>query len=158
MKTLYKTVLATYVLGLLWLVLFKFSVDIPGVLDHQMRSLSLIPFTGGAKEMMSNLVVFIPLGLLLSVNFKRADFWQKLAFISIFSLAVELIQFVLAIGVSDITDVITNTLGGSLGLALYDFNNKYMDTEQQNRCIIMVVMFLLILVMMLRFFVFRVRY
>ena len=34
-----------------------------------------------------------------------------------FSLAVEIIQFALAIGVTDITDIITNTLGGFIGLA-----------------------------------------
>jgi glycopeptide antibiotics resistance protein len=70
---------------LLWLVLFKLSLDVPSVLDYQMRSLNLIPFAGfsrgNSRQMIDNLVVFIPLGLLLSVNIKRANLWRKLAFV-----------------------------------------------------------------------------
>jgi glycopeptide antibiotics resistance protein len=161
-KLVSKTVLAFYLLILLWLVLFKFSFDISAVLDHQMRSLNLIPFAGSSldnlREKIDNLVVFIPFGLLLSVNLKRINLWRKLTFVFIFSLAVETLQFVLAIGVADITDVITNTLGGLLGLMLYDVGNKYVDTEKRDRFIVAAGTILLATLLLLRFFVFKVRY
>lgn len=163
MKTLSKIALALYLLTLLWLVLFKFSFDLPSVvLDHQSRSLNLIPFAGASqdnlREMVSNLVVFIPFGLLLSVNLKRANFWRKVFFIFIFSLVVEVIQFILAIGTTDITDVITNTFGGLLGLVLYDLGKKYVNSEKLDRFIVVAGMILLILLILLRVFFLRVKY
>jgi glycopeptide antibiotics resistance protein len=53
----------------------------------------------------------------------------------IFSVAVEIIQYIFAIGATDITDVITNTLGGFIGLGLYTLSNKYINTEKLDRVI-----------------------
>lgn len=108
--------------------------------------------------MIENFVVFIPFGLLLSVDFKRTGFWQKLSFIFALSLAVEILQFVFAIGVTDVTDIITNTLGGLFGLVLYSLGKKYIDAKKIDRLIVITVAVLLILFILLRLFVFRVRY
>ena len=85
MKPLFKTVFIIYLLVLSWLVFFKFSYDIVSVImHHQTRSLDLIPFSGaegGWKTMLANVIVFIPFGLLLSVNFKRISLWRKLIFV-----------------------------------------------------------------------------
>jgi glycopeptide antibiotics resistance protein len=163
MKILSKTVFSLYLLTLLWLVLFKFSFDLASVLlDYQSRSLNLIPFAGfsqgSLREMIDNLIVFIPLGLLLNVNFKQVAFWPKLAFVFVFSLAAEVIQFVFAIGTTDITDVIMNTLGGLVGLAFYSLGKKYIDIEKLDRFIVIVGVILLVAFILLRTFVFRVRY
>ncbi|MDN5274963.1 MAG: glycopeptide antibiotics resistance protein [Candidatus Saccharibacteria bacterium] len=162
MKPLPKVVLAVYLLILLWLVLFKFSSDFSSVLlDHQMRSLNLVPFAGsswGLSEMISNVVVFVPFGLLLSVNFKRITVWRKLIYIFIFSVIVEALQFILAIGVTDITDVITNTLGGFLGLMLYTLGAKCVDKEKQDWFLVVAGVILLTILILLRFLVFKVRY
>jgi glycopeptide antibiotics resistance protein len=140
-KSLAKILFAVYLLLLLWLILFKFSFA-SYILDDQTRSLNLIPFAGFSRdhlrEMIYNLVVFVPFGLLLGVNLKRASFWRRLALIFFFSLAVEMIQFVFAIGVTDITDVITNTSGGFLGLMLYAVSNRYVDKEKLDRFIVVV--------------------
>ena len=151
MKSLSKIVLALYLLFLLWLVLFKFSLNLSSVLDHQTRSLNLIPFAASSslREIIYNFVVFIPFGLFLSVNLKRATFWQRLALVCIFSLAVEITQFVFAIGATDITDVITNTLGGYLGLLLYDLSNKYVNNEKLDRFIAVAGTLLLIVFILL---------
>ena len=163
MKSLSKTVFVLYLFTLLWLVLFKFSFDLPSVLlDHQTRSLNLIPFVAASgdnsRELIDNFVVFIPFGLLLSVNLKQTNFWRKLTFVFVFSLAAEVIQFVLAIGTTDITDIFTNTLGGLFGLALYDFSKKYIDDEKLDRFIVIVGAILLILFLLFRFLILRVRY
>jgi glycopeptide antibiotics resistance protein len=138
-KSLSKTLLGLYSLLLLWLVLFKLSFDIPAVLGHGTRSLNLVSFAGyagGRSEMITNLVVFIPLGLLLSINFKRTSFRRKLAFVFLLSVASEVVQYILAIGITDITDVITNTLGGFIGLALYSLTGKHVDNEKLDRFIV----------------------
>ena len=153
MKSLAKALLALYLLILVWLVLFKFTLDLSPIPDYQTRSLNVIPFAGlsrnNLRETIYNFVVFIPFGLLLSVNLKRANFWRRLAIILGFSLAAEMIQFVFAIGVTDITDVITNTAGGFLGLILYDLLNTVVDTKKLDRSIVIAGTILLALFVLL---------
>jgi glycopeptide antibiotics resistance protein len=145
-KILAKGLLASYILVLIWLVLFKFTFHISKILHHNHRSLNLVPFGAPSMvngridymEMVFNCLFFIPFGLLLSVNFKRAGFVPKLAFIMVFSISAELIQYIFAIGASDITDVITNTAGGFLGLIIYGLSNKFINTEKLDRIVITV--------------------
>jgi glycopeptide antibiotics resistance protein len=145
-KILSKGLLVLYLVTLTWLVLFKLTFNISRVLNYHHRSLNLIPFAAPKivngridfGEIILNCVFFIPFGLLLSVNFKKVGFLPKLAFILVFSVTAELIQFIFAIGATDITDVITNTVGGFLGLKLYDLSNKYINTEKLDRVIISV--------------------
>lgn len=137
MKLLSKTVLIVYLLFLLWLVLFKFSLHIFETFDFHIRGLSLIPFAevtqNNWRDIVYNFLFFIPFGLLLSVSLKRATFRRKLGYIFFFSLAVEIIQFIFAIGITDITDVIANTAGGLVGLALYSLNHKHFDSKKLDR-------------------------
>jgi glycopeptide antibiotics resistance protein len=109
-------------------------------------------------EMIFNLVIFILFGLLLNVNFKQTSFRKKLATIFLFSLSAEIIQYILAIGRSDITDIITNTFGGWLGLELYDQASKYTSTEKLDKFIAIAGTFLFTLLLLFRFFIFRVKY
>jgi glycopeptide antibiotics resistance protein len=143
-KILSRGLLALYLLVLIWLVLFKLTFHISSLLNHHHRSVNLIPFAAPSMvhgsinygEMIMNCVFFIPFGLLLSVNFKEIRFASKLTFIMGFSLTAELTQYFFAIGATDITDVITNTLGGLIGLLLYDVSNKYIMSEKLDRVII----------------------
>ena len=162
MKILSRTLLAAYILTLLWLVLFKFSFDLPGVLDYQQRSLNLVPFVdyfrGNVRETIDNFVVFIPFGLLLGVTYKQISFKRKLASILIFSLAVEAIQYALAIGTTDVTDIITNTLGGLFGLAIYGLAKRYAGDKWLDRIIVVIGSFLLVSLLLYRILVIHVRY
>ena len=143
-KILPRGLLVLYLVILIWLVLFKLKFNISSILNYHHRSLNLIPFAApsvinGAVnygEMILNCVFFIPFGLLLNVNFKKEGFLHKLGFILGFSVAAELIQYIFGIGATDITDVITNVLGGFLGLKLYDISSKYINNEKLDRAII----------------------
>jgi glycopeptide antibiotics resistance protein len=108
--------------------------------------------------MIDNVIVFIPFGLFLSANFKQVTLWQKLVAIFAFSFVIEIVQYVLAIGAADITDVITNTFGGFIGLVLYKQLNDHIDKEKLDQCVATVILVLLIVLMLLRMLVFRVRY
>ncbi|MBC7915440.1 MAG: VanZ family protein [Pyrinomonadaceae bacterium] len=100
------------------------------------RSINLIPFYSirsyifGSSEIVKrfafgnvvgNIVLFIPLGIYLPLfkNDKRVI--TNLLFIFIVSLFVEIIQGLLAIGASDIDDIILNCLGGCIGILVYKF-------------------------------------
>ena len=138
---------------LIWLVLFKLKFNFTPALNYHHRSLNLIPFAAPSivhgeinyGEMVMNCVFFIPFGLLLNVNFKKTGFLSKIAFILGFSLTAELIQYIFAIGASDITDVITNTFGGFLGLTIYNVSNRYINNEKLDWAIISVGLLLFVL-------------
>lgn len=148
MKSLSKTLLILYVLILAWLVLFKFAPDLSAALN-QTSSLNLVPFADFSprnfRDVAYNFAIFIPLGLLLSVNFKQISFWRKLAIVFSFSFVAETIQYIFAIGATDITDVITNTLGGLSGLAMYSLGKKFIDSKKLDQFIVIVGAFLIVL-------------
>jgi glycopeptide antibiotics resistance protein len=143
-KRLSRGMLALYLVMLIWLVPFKLTFNISAIFDHHRRNLNLIPFASNFGEMILNCIFFIPFGLLLSVNFKKAGFITKLAFITLFSLMAELIQYIFAIGAADITDLITNTFGGFLGLTVYGLGNKYISHKRLDRVIISIGAFLFV--------------
>ena len=138
---------------MIWLVQFKLKFNISSILNYHHRSLNLIPFAAPSMvngsinfgEMILNCIFFIPFGLLLNVNFKKTGFIPKIIFILGFSVAAELSQYIFAIGATDITDVITNTFGGFLGLVLYDVSKKYINNEKLDRLIIVMGMLLFVL-------------
>lgn len=114
-----------YLALLVWIVLFKQQFSIHDL--DTVRSINLIPFyydkdVGTAfhlKEVLENLLLFVPMGIYLQMLLSKWRFHGKLIIIAGTSLLLEMVQYVLAIGRSDITDLLTNTAGGFLGLALY---------------------------------------
>lgn len=116
---------AIYLVVLTWMILWKMSVSWPEFGQH--RSINLIPFGGSVivngklyfNEIWMNVLAFIPLGLytgLLRPNWP-AGAWC-LTGLEV-SLLFEILQYILGIGATDITDVITNTVGGILGVLLF---------------------------------------
>ena len=71
-------------------------------------------------NLLGNVVVFMPLGLLLPIISKRTRGFIKILFITMLSsLAAEATQLYLRVGSFDIDDIILNTLGGILGYLIY---------------------------------------
>jgi len=139
-KSLARILLAVYLVILAWLVLFKFSIHLATVLHYGKRSLNFVPFSktsGSSSQSVENVLIFVPFGLLLSVNFKWMGFWSKLLIVFGASIAAETIQYIFAIGATDVTDVIANTLGGLTGLVGYDLSIRYINQESLDRFIVL---------------------
>jgi glycopeptide antibiotics resistance protein len=100
--------------------------------------------------MIMNCLFFIPFGLLLNINFKKVGFLPKLAVIFGFSVTAELLQYIFAIGATDITDLITNTFGGFLGLTTYDLCNKYITSRKLDKSVIALGILLVTVFMLMR--------
>ena len=113
-------VFSVYFILLIWLVLFKFATNLSEL--PSIRSINLIPFyynqetNTHLREVLYNIIVFVPLGVYLQI-FKKE--WKKatkcMGVIGI-SFLFEVVQFIFAIGASDVTDLIGNTLGGIVGI------------------------------------------
>ncbi len=55
---------------------------------------------------------------------RRMELYKKVIPIFITSLAFETLQYIFALGASDITDLIGNTLGGIIGIAVFMLLSK----------------------------------
>jgi len=108
---------AVYLAVLVWVVLWK--AHLPFIGRDDMREIKLVPFVSGEGygfsdpyEVLANLLLFVPLGIYLgALGVKGA-----VPIVVGTSLALEVAQFVLATGSSDVTDVVVNTVGGLIGL------------------------------------------
>lgn len=125
-----------YIFLVIWIILFKLAISIDQL--PQFRSINLIPFyypnktTYQIREVLDNLIIFIPFGLYLktlNIDSKRTVF---LGFL--FSFSLELSQYIFCIGASDITDLITNTTGALVGVGIY-FLLKKIFKDKTNKII-----------------------
>ena len=128
-KTFSLFVFIIYLLLLIWLVLFKFSTSLSQL--PNIRSLNFIPFYYAQetpfhlKETMYNFVIFIPLGMFLQLFKSNRKIIFKILIVLLVSLTFELTQYVFSIGASDITDIITNTSGGLIGIIIIILAKKF---------------------------------
>ncbi len=126
-KRISYVVFGIYFLLLVWLILFKFSTNLHDL--PYIRNINLIPFGDSAvingkisfKEILWNILVFIPLGVYISIFKQNWTFAKKAVPCFLLSLLFEITQYVFAIGASDITDIIGNTSGGIIGIAVFLF-------------------------------------
>ena len=75
-----------------------------------------------------NIAFFVPLGLFFAYFFPKLRTWRRMPIAALgVSFFLELMQWVFQTGVSDVDDLILNTLGGCIGFALWRFwtNRKH---------------------------------
>lgn len=116
-----------YILFLLWNILFKYvsPIELFSSQREFHRSINLIPFNDiingyyNQLDIVGNIILFIPLGIYISMFLNNSKIYKKIGVIVLISLAFEVSQYIFAIGASDITDIITNTIGGIIGVGIY---------------------------------------
>ncbi|WP_231702714.1 VanZ family protein [Desulfocucumis palustris] len=131
-NTLTLVLFAVYLLALVWLILFKLQFSI-AVMDEG-RVVNLIPLLGSFddngvirfSEIRNNILAFIPLGIYIWMLKAPWPFAKKVLATVVLTLAFEITQFIFAIGRADITDVLSNTLGGVIGIGIYALLFKLM--------------------------------
>lgn len=114
-----------YLAAVTAVILFKFPFR--GDAFGSTRVIELIPFYVAEikdisffrSNLLYNFLFFVPFGLFICLLKPDWAFAKKIAPIALLSLLFEVLQFILGIGISDITDLITNTAGGALGIGLY---------------------------------------
>lgn len=86
-------------------------------------------FGSAVKDYLQNILLFIPLGISLAAIYERKQRNTLLILIiclisAMVSTAVEITQFCLPVRISNLTDIIYNSLGGTLGGVLYCWRSK----------------------------------
>ncbi len=125
-KKMTKILFIIYVFFLSWVILLKMQVDF-SIFQMQRRTINLIPFAASVitngrldlSEILFNIAAFVPFGVYISMLKPNWSFLKKIAPAFLCSFIYEALQYAAGIGASDITDLIGNTLGGALGIALY---------------------------------------
>lgn len=124
-RTFLGGLLAAYMILLVWIVVFKLQQPSVGPADA--LTLKLVPFiaadglgSNAPRELLANVIIFVPLGVLLGAMAPKVPWWTKACAIVAVSVALECAQFALAVGASDLTDVLMNGAGGLIGLVLVE--------------------------------------
>ncbi|MFE5336700.1 VanZ family protein [Isoptericola sp. NPDC056573] len=114
---------AAYLALVAWTVLWK--LDVPFTGEAGERVVKLVPFAATAHagasepvELVLNLVIFLPFGVYLGLLAPSWPWWRAAATLAGASALLEVAQYVLAVGSSDVTDVVVNTAGGLAGLGV----------------------------------------
>ncbi len=116
-----------YIFLLTWIIVFKFRIDIRNL--RYLRTINLIPFKENAlKEILINIFLFIPYGMYLRELTKKKSL--TVGIIILTSFIFEVLQYILHIGISDITDVMMNTLGGMVGILLISILEKKRENSK----------------------------
>ncbi len=139
-----------YIFLLTWIIVFKFRIDIRNL--RYLRTINLIPFKENAlKEILINIFLFIPYGMYLRELTEKKSL--TVGMIILTSFIFELLQYILHIGISDITDVMMNTLGGIIGILFISIlKEKIGDSKGFNHSIkylLSIIPFLMILLLLL---------
>ncbi|CZR96561.1 MULTISPECIES: VanZ family protein [unclassified Clostridioides] len=127
-----KGLFIVYIIILTWIILFKMQFDISSLEAMNLRNINLVPFASSLivnnrvdiSEIILNVVVFAPFGIYLCMLKEEWSFIKKVVPIFLASLVFETLQYIFAIGASDITDLIGNTLGGIIGIAVFVLLSK----------------------------------
>lgn len=116
--------LVAYLLILVWVVLFHATLEtLNSAFDPDYRAINFYLYFNG-RESILNMLVFVPLGLYFGVLFENKSNVQKIGMVVVTSLLFEVTQYILAVGASDIMDLIFNTIGGGIGLAICSVARK----------------------------------
>lgn len=110
--------LVVYLLILVWVVLFHATLEtLNSAFDPDFRAINLYLYFNGIESIL-NVLIFVPLGLYFGVLLEKNSMIQKIGLVFATSLLFEITQYILAVGATDIMDLISNTIGGGVGLAL----------------------------------------
>ena len=83
------------------------------IIDYEIRREAVINIIG-------NICLFIPTGILLPILYRRLDSFRKVILTGAgLSLVIEIIQLLLPNSVTDIDDLMLNTLGVAIGYGIY---------------------------------------
>lgn len=123
---LVNTLMYAYLSSVLFFTMMPVITSIPFMLDHPYKPMNLVPFVDVLlgrgdffRQVVLNVIMTLPFGFLFPLTRGRsAKFGVTVFFCFLMSLGIEILQPFFDRS-SDITDLITNVIGGVLGYGLY---------------------------------------
>lgn len=125
---LINTLMYVYLSFVLYFTLMPVITSLPFILNHPYKHMNMVPFvdvlTGRGdfiRQILLNVIMMVPFGFLFPMTRNpAAGFCRTVFFCFLISLGIELLQpLINGFRSADITDLITNTIGGMVGYVLY---------------------------------------
>ena len=122
------TIMYIYLSFILYLTLMPILVSLPFIFNHSYVPMNLVPFIDVSdgkgdfiRQVVLNIIMTIPFGFILPlIKNKKTNLIKIILYTFLLSLGIELLQpLINDFRSSDITDLITNVLGGIIGYILY---------------------------------------
>ncbi len=155
---IFYSIFIAYVLIAINIIMFK---TIPfSALFHSrpmfLRSINWIPFrtiiefaTSESMDMArawtnigGNIAIFVPYGIFIAYAANKSSLRNSFLWLLFTSFSLEIIQYVLALGSSDVDDILLNFTGGAIGIGLYKWFRK--KTFSNNRFLTAVIGFFML--------------
>jgi glycopeptide antibiotics resistance protein len=115
-------VTALYLLAVAWITLVPTRAGTGGVIQDVLDLLARIPLTAGLGrpeiEFTANVLLFVPMGLLFTLLLGTSRWWAALVIGVGATCAIEVAQLFIPSRVSDVRDLVANTVGTLIGIAL----------------------------------------
>ena len=103
-------------------------------------SMSVI-LTPDDSDVIVNLILFLPVGLMAPFIFDRGAFFKTIALSAILSAGLEIMQIISCVGFFTYSDIVINTLGGVIGGAIHLLARKRATEKITN---ILIIVFIII--------------
>lgn len=151
-KKIWKWIFLVYLLILIKLIVYKYPLEelvkitqnwkkdvileglatanfIPGKsIRMYIRYFYKFPFWNGFSNLIGNILVFIPYGILLPVAYMEcAKWWKTLLWAVGFVITIEMYQLFSAFGALDVDDILLNVAGAMIGYGIYHVLKKKKD-------------------------------
>ncbi|MCI9575278.1 MAG: VanZ family protein [Clostridiales bacterium] len=121
--------LGSFVFVFFLIITFEIT-GIPLISEITLRpEINLIPFLdilSDYKQYLANVLLFVPLGFFFSLSWKEnKSLLRTILFGFLLSLTIECLQIFSLSGITDINDVMTNTLGTLIGYGIFRILNHF---------------------------------
>lgn len=125
---LVNTLMYIYLSFVLYFTLMPIIAELPFILNHPYAPMNMVPFVDVlmgrgdfVRQVVLNVIMTVPFGFLFPLTQNgTAKFGRTVFFCFLMSLGIELLQpLINGFRSSDVTDLITNVVGGMLGYGLY---------------------------------------
>lgn len=122
------TLMFVYLSFVLYFTLMPVITSLPFIFNHPYRFMNMMPFVDVLsgrgdffRQVLLNVIMTVPFGFLHPMTRKpAAGFGRTVLLCFLMSLGIELLQPLLnGFRSSDVTDIITNTMGGMIGYGLF---------------------------------------
>lgn len=122
------TIMYIYLSFVLYFTLMPIVTSLPFIFNHPYKPMNLVPFVDAIngkgdfiRQIVLNIIMTIPFGFLFPLmGSRKAKLLKTILYTLLLSLSIELLQpLINGFRSSDITDLITNVLGGIIGYIIY---------------------------------------
>lgn len=143
--------------GFILLFYIVLLIDVVFISRGSFRGINLIPFHTIREYIMvdngfgqyllvdmniwGNILMFVPAGIYIILHNKNKTFAKNLFLVFLGSLMIEVIQYIFALGATDIDDIILNVMGGLIGILIYKVCKKLLKTEEKIQSAIAILSF-----------------